>query len=777
MRVHIGKQAVRRAESGSALIPALMVVSLLAMLGLSMLSAGLSGSRAADGQSEEYRLTSAVESVATLSADTIWSGYLRAQGGAPGTVDTFRAYMTSINLPDSGTAGVPAAGAGTDMLPTLGIAGGGHPEFDKVAVDSVHVVRADAGDATRLFVSVQATTKRGEGLATPALNRSVQIAYTVEPAPFEGFEYGILTKNVNCVFCHTVVDSADRYYNHDPSLVGTFDRVKVGTLESLMLRSDSDPRIGDWDADSLLAGSLYVRGQATNHNGAPISSWGNLAFHSAAFGEDGHLLANGMNGALTPTTFSPAGDVAMGNLYLDYPTEYAQMPDGGLPTSFPPPFPDDGGVDPATGVATTTGAGNHLVDPNEFYAATQNAHGTISGGVLTVVTGSQSIITPQQTTTAFGTGNTTSLGGVTHGSVVMTGTAENPILINGTVAIDGDVIVDGYVKGTGVILAKGNVYVPTDLHYLDGHSYVEGDEPGNPTGPITFGVAQDGTENALGLACGGSMMLGDYLAPSAGAGAGSNAVVTGGPDGQFNFSLAEITLFNRTEWAHTQEFLPGEGEDNSDPSTWHAHNPGYIPGYVPRYYQFGPGDQIPIYNMGDLYFDPVSGTWRGDAEVPIAWDPAKLTLLDPADTSNPLLYDPATGAPLATVHDLAPHDGWISEQMLEAAIENLGAHHPNGTPMQIDGLLYTNNALFGVVPRSGPMGGQMIVNGSLVCADLGLLAPGHYAGAGSVGSPGNVPGSPFAVGLRLNYDKRTRSMLNVRNPNSVTIRRTLWNPL
>jgi hypothetical protein len=71
------------------------------------------------------------------------------------------------------------------------------------------------------------------------------------------------------------------------------------------------------------------------------------------------------------------------------------------------------------------------------------------------------------------------------------------------------------------------------------------------------------------------------------------------------------------------------------------------------------------------------------------------------------------------------------------------------------------------------MGGQLVVNGSLVCADLGLLAPGRHVG---MGAPGNVPGSPFSVGLRLNYDKRTKTMLNVTNPNSVNITRTLWSP-
>ncbi len=394
--------------------------------------------------------------------------------------------------------------------------------------------------------------------------------------------------------------------------------------------------------------------------------------------------------------------------------------------------------------------------------------------MLTLVDGSHPLDSEGALADALGEGNTESLASVTTGSVVLTGTAENPILIDGTVAIDGDVIINGYVKGKGVLLVSGNIYVPTNLQYLDGNTYQDGDEIGSPTGPVTFGIAQDGTQNALGLACGGSMMLGDYLAPSSSLSA--DAIVTGGSDGAFNFSLSEISLFNRTEWAHTQPYLPGPGQDHADPSSWTVPNPGYIADYLPRYYQFGPGDEIPIYNLGSLYFDANSGTWHGDSEVPLWWDPTKLTLLDPNDPTNPALFDPITGEPRAVISSLAPKDGWISEALLASAIESLEAHHVAGTPMQIDGLLYTNNAIFGVVPRAGPMKGQLIVNGSLVCPDLGLLAPGHVNTSG-MGTSANVNGSPFAVGLRLNYDKRTKNMLNVTNPYSVTISRTLWNPI
>lgn len=767
-----------RGERGAALIPALLVVAMLAMLGLSLLSAGLNGARVVSGQSDEYRVDSAVESVGALTADHVWSGYLRSQGGTAGTIDTFRAYLTSIGIANATQGGTPVLGQGLNLMGQVALPGASD-SFDGVEVQGLFVVRQDDQDATRLYVTVSARSKKGKGLADQPVSRAVQLVYTVAPAQFEGFNYGILTKNVNCVFCHTVVDSAERYYNHDPALVGTFDKVKVGSLESLMLRTDARPGIGDWDADSLIAGSLYVRGHATNQSGAPITNWGGyMSMRSAQFDADGNLIQNATTGGLTTTAFSPAGTPPPPgeNLYLNYPTNYADMPDGKLPQEFPPPFPDDGGVDPTTGAATTAGAGNRTVDPNEFYAATQTAEGSISGGVLFQVDPNDPIDSPGEASGMLTTGNVANLSAVSSGNFVLTGTAENPIVIDGTVAIDGDVVINGYVKGTGVILASGNIYVPTDLRYLDGREYLEGDAAGAPTGPVTFGIAQDGTQNALGLACGGNMLMGNFLAGSVSQGT-SGEIVTGNPDGAFNFSLAEITLFNRTEWAHTQPFLPGRNDDKSDPSTWSVPNPSFITDYVPRYYQFGPGDQIPIYNLGSIYFDPATSTWRGDSEVPLSWDDNMLTYLDPNDTSNPLLYDPVTGEPRARLLNLTPDDGWIADEALHGLVSELMGHHAQNTPMQVDGLLYTNNAIFGVVPRSGPMRGQMVVNGSLVCADLGLLAPGYKA-SGSPGADGTgVLNSTYGVGLRLNYDKRTKNMINVRNPYSVTIQRTLWNPV
>ena len=52
-----------------------------------------------------------------------------------------------------------------------------------------------------------------------------------------------------------------------------------------------------------------------------------------------------------------------------------------------------------------------------------------------------------------------------RGSLLLVGTASNPIRINGPVVIDGDVIIKGYVTGQGTIYAGRNVHIIGDIKY------------------------------------------------------------------------------------------------------------------------------------------------------------------------------------------------------------------------------------------------------------------------------------------------------------------------
>jgi hypothetical protein len=769
----------RKAERGIALVPALLVVSGLAIFALALLTAVLSGKRTVNYQNDDYKLSAAVESVAVLAMNDLWSDYLTAQGGAAGTIASFRTYLDGRSIDSEPGSGTPAATDGESLIGALGLSNSptGNPTFDDVNVDAVNVVRRDSGESTQLWVTVSASTRRGESLVNPVLNRALQQVWTVEPTDFEGFEYALLANNVNCVFCHAQVDNVERWFNADPGAYGSFERIKVGMLESLMLRHDVDglSAVNDFDADSYLAGTVYSRGSASLQGGAPIGSWASLSFQGYSFDGAGQLVEDGW-GALSSTPFVPAGLPlqALENLYLAYPEDYGLMVDGALPSSFPAPIPDDGGP-------IGSGAGNRVVDDAEFEALAATADGAITAGILNLQPAGDVIDSVGEYAAALFLGNQASLQQSVTGDVILSGTTANPITIDGTVCIDGDVVINGYVKGEGTLVVRGNVYVPTDLRYLDGLAYLPGDVPGIPTGPRTFGIAQDGTRNALGLTAGGNVLIGDYLQPSTLQPDGSYAIqgpfeiVDGSSSGEWNFGLAEVSIFNRGEWMRTQPMLPGSpGEASLPSSSWTAVNPFYDADYFPRYYGFGPNDTIPLYNKGNLYFDTGSGTWRGDWESPTYWDASRLTTIDPTNTADPYLYD-ALGQPKAAINTLAPSTGWITDAMYKLSVEYFEGTHAAGEPLNLDGLYYTNNAIFGLVKRETSMQGMMLVNGALVCADLGLLVPGFPDASGTVSS-NHTPGSSYAIGLQLNYDKRVKDMLNVKNPNQVVLRRTLWNP-
>ncbi|NOT29356.1 MAG: hypothetical protein HOP15_02775 [Planctomycetes bacterium] len=759
-------------------MPSILVLSGLAIFAVALLTAVLTGQSTVVHQDEDYRVSSAVESVAALAADGLWSRYLAEQGGAAGDIHSFRLHLSAQGIADDGAGGLPEATAGKDLLDELGLpVRDGRTHFNEVDLDAVRIVRRDVGDATQIFLTVSVGTARAEGLVHPALERAgqhVQQVYTVEPADFRGFEYALLANNLDCIFCHTRVDNAERWWNPSSDLTGSFARVKVGALESLIVRHDDDGLTGlinDHDADSTIAGSLYVRGLAAESDGGLVS-WDSVSLKAHPFDETGHIVEDSSGLGLAP--FEPAGNppAPLESLYLGYESAHADPVDGTLPEHFPAPFPDDGGIDPATGKFDPGGAGNRRVDDTEFFDLARHALGAITAGVVNVTPPGEVIDTLPEYADAVLRGNQPNGlrpdGDGVQGNVVLTGTREHPIWIEGTLAIDGDLVIQGVVKGTGSIYVRANLYVPTDLVYADGHRYLPGDAPGSPSGPRTFGLADDGTKNALALAAGGNVLIGDFQRPSTGgAGApGELEIISGGADGKWNFALAKTALFNRSEWAKTQATLPAPGGAA-------LANPGYVQDHVPRYYGYGPNTTIPIFNQSAAtWFDATTGTWQGLA-APTAWNTSQLSYARPSNPSDPFLYDP-DGAPKAVISSLTHTNGWMKPSIYKQSLEYFENAREQDTPMLIDALLYTNNAILALAYRDSAFAGMLAMNGSIVAADVGLLVAGkrdlanHYPNHSSL--------SRYAIGLQLNYDQRLKRALSIKTPFQVQLERTYWNP-
>jgi len=787
-RIHKNNKSA--GESGIALVPAMVVVSGLAIFTMALLTAVSSGKKTVLHQSDDFRISSAVESVAALSMERMWSNYVAGNGGASGDIASFRTYLSGAGVMDAGPGGPPGVDEGLDLVPFLDLPGqAGQERFNDVNIDAARLVRRDVGESTQLYLTIQASTTRGEDIVNPVLNRAVQQAFTIEPAEFGGFDYALLANNVNCIFCHANIDSAERYWG--TGTAGEYEQIKVGTLHSLMVRHDADGSGGalnDFDADSYIAGQLIVRGDSLFDNGTPISGgdWSQLSLQ-------GYETTDGLineDYGLNVVEFDDGE-----NLFPDYPTDYSEMQAlaGALPLEFPSPFPDDGAIDPQTGLPDPAAANNRVIDDIEFDRVAGNAYGEVSAGIISLMGEGEQINSLVDYANAIGpmgedqdVESMASVGGSAHsGNVLLTGWPNNPIQITGDVVIDGDLVIQGHIQGEGSIYVRGNVYIPSSLMYADGT-----DDSGNRT----YGLDDSGTPNALGLTAGGNIIIGDFQRPNSlqpdwsWSPPGTMEIISGNPDtgdvmvDPWSFALAEISLFNRDEWAKTQPTLPDQTGNQ-------VANPGYVADYIPRYYHYGEDTTIPIYNRTDPYvdsggntvhrhyFDPARGTWiTPDVldEVPLGWDTNKLTYADPSNPADPILFN-GDGSTRAVTSHMLHGDGWMDPAVYKAGVEYFESQLSSDTPFRVDGLLYTNNAIFGIVNRNTPMKGRMIVNGGLVAADIGLLVPGRYALAGDDPHE-RSPESNYAIGLQLNYDVRTKEMLNVVNPLQVQLKRTLWNP-
>ena len=95
---------------------------------------------------------------------------------------------------------------------------------------------------------------------------------------------------------------------------------------------------------------------------------------------------------------------------------------------------------------------------------------------------------------------------------------------------------------------------------------------------------------------------------------------------------------------------------------------------------------------------------------------------------------------------------WLSRETLEALCSDAASRHTLGLAFEVDGLLYTNNAVIFTAPQSSVYASSLLVNGAIVAADVGILAPG-------IGG----------VGMQLNYDARLDGLLTIRDVNDLTL--------
>lgn len=727
------RPAPPQARRGAAVITSLMVLMLIAGLVLAYLSAALETKRSEDHRVQELDVEVAAQTAITLAVNQIWGRFEHQNRGQRTTPFDFMAYLDGLQIPDSFGLAIDEQPA-TSLLERLDLPEvDGLPQVGSSRVEALDVRREDLQEGIRLTLSAQVLYRGTAQLpnGVPVRHQATEV-WAVERSRFQGMEYALLANNLNCAFCHMQVDSAPRHFNVQPELYGSFERVRVGMLDTFQLRHGT--------SNSRIAGTLYLGHGGVHSDGKPIPDWGKLDLKAWDFDASQRLLQSG-TGALSVVPMQPADQAfpqPLENLYLHYGADGAQLVDGFLPKTFPAVFPDDGGFDPKAGLAAGPGAGNRRVDPEEFLAATVHSRGSISGGQIHRITPGTSIDTSKKLADALNTANESLVEGRVSGHLILQGTAENPLLLNGELAVDGDVVLLGVVKGTGTIKTRGNIYLPADVTYADAK---------DKSGARLFGLAEDGTRNSMALAAGGSILVGDFFHPRWGSG-----TVTTDKTSSFSFVWDEIAAFNKLEWIKAQPKLPGIGQDPKKPLLFKHQNPRYAgPDFKPRYYTFGPTSPVPML-IGAGGWDPVLGLWMGP-ELAGSWGSWSLVTADPKNLADPLLYG-AGKQPIASLSTIMPSEGWLGQDLMRALLSALGKTHDPLKPLQVDGALYTANSIFGIVSSRNPntRNARLVVNGAIVAADIGLLA---------------------GQGIRVHYDARAAQLLDIVYDSQLSLRRLL----
>lgn len=757
-------QKTRRHQEGMALIFAMFaIIVILGALGI-MMARVTTEKREADHAYSNIVLEEATKAGIDYAIQQLWNRYVVTNGNTTGNWASYRFYLDTVigvpNTEDLNGNGEQDPGEtnsngrdGWEEWPT-GYEQYGFPLLDGpieltdpdtqrtiARIESVHVVRSDRLAATDITI-------RATALVDGKRKAAVQKLY-IGGQPFEGSQFAVLANNISCLLCHADIRSLLLERNTDPALYGTFDRIKVASLESMLVRKNQ--------AYSYVAGTLYTRGKVYKEDGSlysPAEIAADTLFKGYAFSStDGKITQSG-SGAMSQTPFvngqtdADGNLIPFANLYMDYPHEADAQTDGPVPHSFPAPYPDEDG--------------DRYVDDEEFEVVVNSADGSITfelppeevGGSVTA--GVAYGVPPGDvyTGTSLPTASNGALGqlestGAYDGNLILVGTASDPIVIRDKVAVNGDLVIKGPVQGRGQLLVRGNVYVMGDVTYADA--------------PGQFGQDEAGNENLFAIVAGGSVLMGDYLTVrgvnhskrnndkypdwsqysihARDANRTNNVtisgktetlrwgyfdpysvdagqIVSGRPGQQFSFTTSELKLFNMMELERAL----------ADPE------------YVPRFYGLRESqpDLIYVYDAADEHsvkYNETGVKLLVDYMVQKGYD---LSILD-----------------RAAYHYVSPDGNWISESTLRNIWHDDEMTRPSsGRSWKFDGLLYSNNAIFQIVRsktrHNSYTYGKMQLRGGVIAADLGVFVP---------------------EGFRLDYDERVQRFLGIQDASMVTFER------
>jgi hypothetical protein len=508
-------RAAAASRRGIAVLGAIVGALVVAGIALAALTFVFTGQDAAGVRTDENELEWAARDAVTVAVASLWDPLEHAYEDTPLDLTRARAHLDSH--------GVTAGGGEHDLLASTSfVTRGEERRLGRARILELGARRDDLGVSTRLVVrAVVEGEARGD---EPPLRTEHEEVLVVRGARHASTDYALFGTDISCAFCHLEVDSAPRRHNRDPARIGTFERVRVATLEPLRLRAST--------GDSGIAGTLVLGRGGCTTVGATIVDWSRLDLDAVRLDGNGRIVESrdefaSDGSALLVRRNLLAADLhdplPLENLYLEQLAAREQV-DGPLPRDFPTVFPDDV-------------VNDGCVDDSEFERLARDLDGRVTAAVVHVVRAGERVTTRARLADALSRSTDDVLSRCVDGTLVLVGTREAPVEIEGELAIDGDLVISGYVRGSGALRVRGAIHVPADLVLLDGV---------DANGARTFGSDAHGLPNGLALAGARGVLLGDVFAARFG---DSN-------DGGATFLEASLAAFNARELARTSGPAP-----------------------------------------------------------------------------------------------------------------------------------------------------------------------------------------------------------------------------
>jgi hypothetical protein len=236
-----------------------------------------------------------------------------------------------------------------------------------------------------------------------------------------------------------------------------------------------------------------------------------------------------------------------------------------------------------------------------------------------------------------------------------------------------------------------------------------------------------------------------------------------------SFTADEMSAFNQREYCKAVQSGTGCAEQGLADT--------YTDGYIPRFYRFRPGATLSRCAQRSGTVDPSNCRSYGNPNGEMN-EGANYTEITESERTNLR----------AVVMDLTPDDNWLAKATNSLStdyrdselaikdywvknVENNSRGNGIDAALKLDGIMYSSNAIFAMAQTRSSSKGSMVVNGSIVGADLGILTGGNGSTSGTYNNDGT---STEQRGLHIHYDQRLSGLLGVKNKGGLVLTRTTY---